>query len=499
MSGAGIHHVKEKGNPKKLFIAACLLTALGGSLFAPGIQATSAGKGVEPTREQRLAWWREARFGMMITWGLYAVPAGVWKNKTHPNNYAEWIMFDEKIPVKEYERLAGEFNPVKFDARAWAALAKRAGMRYVIPLAKHHDGFSMYRSALTDFDIFDATPFKRDFIGELAEACRAAGLKYGCYYSVDRDWRRPTGPGNRFKQTNTWDFPNSTREDFDIYFRDFAKPQVEELLKQYRPDILWFDGIGMKSDSQLEELVRTIRTLGPDCIINSRIKTFINPLPDPFRYCDYISLGDNEIADKSPGFDWENPGTLNSTYAYSRNDNNWIEPREIVFRLVDIVSKGGNYLLNVGPTAEGLIPQPSIDRLLEVGTWMETNGEAIYGTSPWIIYGQGPLFEQEAAKARGKGSAAAGVLDAGVGQTPVEIRFTAKNRSVYAICLAWPDRDISVGALGRKDAGGVEIAAVSMLGSNEKVRWHQTVEGLSLSVPKNRPCRHAVVYKIELR
>jgi alpha-L-fucosidase len=485
---------------KKLIIAACLTIVWIGSAFSPAsVSALPQGPG--PTREQRIAWWREARFGMMISWGLYAVPAGTWKNKTHPDNYAEWIMFDEKIPVKEYERLAGEFNPVKFDARAWAALAKKAGMRYVIPLAKHHDGFSMYKSALTDFDIVDATPFKRDFIGELAEACRAAGLKYGCYYSVDRDWRRPQGPGNRFKQTNTWDFPTSTREDFDRYFRDFARPQVEELLTQYKPDVLWFDGIGMKSDSQLEELVRTIRTLAPGCLINSRIKTFINPLPDPYTFCDYISMGDNEIADKAPGFEWENPGTLNSTYGYNRTDNHWIEPQEVVFRLCDIVSKGGNYLLNVGPTAEGLIPQASVERLLEVGKWLETNGEAIYGTSAWKVYGQGPLFEKEAAKARGKaGTAAAGsVLNAGGGQTPMEIRFTAKNKSVYAICLAWPDRDVLVGALGRTDAGGGEIAAASMLGSKEKIRWRQTSEGLSLTVPKNKPCRYAFVCKIDLR
>jgi alpha-L-fucosidase len=484
---------------KKLIIAVCLLIGTCWCLFSQP-RSAAAKNDPEPAREQRLAWWREARFGMMITWGLYAVPAGVWKNKTHPDNYAEWIMFDEKIPVKEYERLAGEFNPVKFDARAWAALAKKAGMRYVIPLAKHHDGFSMYKSALTDFDIFDATPFKRDFIGELAEACRAAGLKYGCYYSVDRDWRRPTGPGNRFKQTNTWDFPNSTREDFDRYFQDFAKPQVEELLKQYRPDILWFDGIGMKSDSQLEELVRTIRTLGPDCIINSRIKTFINPLPDPYRYCDYISMGDNEIADKAPGFDWENPGTLNSTYGYNRNDNNWIDAREIIFRLVDIVSKGGNYLLNVGPTAEGLIPQPSVDRLMEVGTWMETNQDAIYGTSAWKVYGEGRLFDKEAAEAQGKvAKAEGGSLKAGEGRTSLDIRFTAKNKTVYAICLDWPERDVLVKALGRKEMGGGEIAAVSMLGSKEKVQWRQTGEGLSLTVPRDKPCRYAFVYRVDLR
>jgi len=485
---------------KKLFIVSCLLTGLCGHLFPQVLHASAARREPEPTREQRIQWWREARFGMFIHWGLYAIPAGVWKNSVHPQGYSEWIMFDEKIPVKEYALLAGKFNPAKFDAKAWVAIARKAGMKYIVLTAKHHDGFSMFKSDLTDFDIVDATPFKRDVTGELAEACREAGLKFGCYYSVDRDWRRPQGPGNEYKQANTWDFPSSQRKDFDKYFREFAKPQVEELLVNYRPDILWFDGIGMKSDSQLENLVRTIRKLGPDCLVNSRIKTCRFPFPNPFRYCDYISLGDNEIADHAPGFDWENPGTLNTSYGYNRNDNNWIDPKEIVFRLVDIVSKGGNYLLNVGPTSEGLIPQPSIDRLMEVGTWMETNQEAIYGTSAWKVYGEGPLFEKEAAKAQGKGTkAAGGTLNAGEGRTLLDIRFTAKNKTVYAICLAWPEKDILVRALGRKGMLGGEIAAVSILGSKEKVQWRQTDEGLSLTVPRDKPCRYAFVYKVDLR
>ena len=483
---------------KKLIIVACLAIGSGASGI-PLWPASALPQASGSTREDRLAWFREAKFGMMISWGLYAIPAGVWKGKSHPDNYAEWIMFDEKIPVAEYSRLAADFNPVKFDAGAWAALAKKAGMRYVIPLAKHHDGFSMYKSTLTDFDIVDATPFGRDVIGELAQACRAAGLKFGCYYSVDRDWHRPTGQGNEYKQTNTWDFPTSTRADFDAYFRDFAKPQVGELLVQYRPDVLWFDGIGFKSDGQLEDLVRTIRTLQPTCLINSRIKTFRNPYPDPYRYCDYISMGDNEIADKAPGFEWENPGTLNSTYGYSRDDNHWIDSKEIVFRLVDIVSKGGNYLLNVGPSAEGLIPQPSVDRLLDVGGWLATNGEAIYGTSGWKVYGEGPLFEWEAERAKSRGvKPAAGTRRARPVRTSSDIRFTAKAKSVYAICLGWPERDILVKALTMKSGGGERIAGVSMLGAKEKIQWRQTGDGLALSVPKSRPGSYAFVYKIDL-
>ena len=484
---------------KSLIAAACLALGWSGGVFTP-VPTASVVQDSGPARERRLAWFREAKFGMMISWGLYAIPAGVWKGKSHPDNYAEWIMFDEKIPVAEYARLAAEFNPVKFDAPAWAALARKAGMRYVIPLAKHHDGFSMFESSLTDFDVVDATPFKRDVIGELARASRAAGLKFGCYYSVDRDWRRPTGQGNEYKQTNTWDFPASTRADFDAYFRDFAKPQVEELLVRYRPDVLWFDGIGFKSDSQLEDLVRTIRTLQPGCLINSRIKTFRNPSPDPYRYCDYISMGDNEIADRAPGFEWENPGTLNSTYGYSRIDDRWIDTEEIVFRLVDIVSKGGNYLLNVGPTAEGLIPQPSVDRLLEVGAWLETNGEAVYGTKSWRVYGEGPLFDWESERAKNRAvQPAAGARKARPARTARDVRFTAKNKTVYAICLDRPERDVLVKALGLNSRAGERVAAVSMLGSMDRIEWRQAEEGLSLSVPKNPPGRYSVVYKVDLK
>ena len=463
--------------------------------------ATPSVSGAGRTREERIKWWREGRFGMLVCWGLYAIPAGVWKDKVHSTGYSEWIMFDEKIPAKEYEQLAGKFNPVKFDAKVWTAIAKQAGMKYLVFTTKTHDGFSMFKSALTPFNIVDATPFKRDVTRELADACRDSGLRFGCYYSIDRDWYRPQGPGNRYQQNNLWDYPDSKQEDFDRYFATFAKPQVEELLTQYQPDVLWFDEIDMKSDAQVEDLYQTIRKLRPDCVINSRIKTCVFPTRIPPPYCDYITSGDNEILDKAPGFEWENPGTLNTSYGYSQNDHHWVDAPEVVFRLVDIVSKGGNYLLNVGPTAEGLIPQASVDRLMEVGAWMETNQEAIYGTMPWRVYGEGPLFEKAVARAarRGKRPDPGGATNASVKQGPVDIRFTAKGDSVYAICLTWPEKDLLVRALGSKAAVRQAVTAVSMLGSKEAIQWRQTDDGLSLSVPRERPGRHAFVYRIETK
>jgi alpha-L-fucosidase len=418
------------------------------------------------TREQRIRWWREARFGMFIYWGLYSIPAGVWKDKTNAAGYSEWIMFGEKIPAKEYERLAGRFNPVKFDAKAWTAIAKKAGMKYMILTTKHHDGFSMFKSRLTSYNIVDATPFKRDVTRELADACHDAGLRFGSYYSIDRDWYRPQGPGNDYKQNNVWDYPDSKRQDFDRYFATFALPQVEELLTNYRPDLLWFDEIDMKSDAQVEELYQTIRKLRPACIVNSRIKTCNFPAQIPPPHCDYITSGDNEILDKAPGFEWENPGSMNTSYGYNQNDHNWVDAKEIVFRLVDIVSKGGNYLLNVGPTSEGLIPQPSIDRLMEVGAWLETNGEAIYGISPWKIFHDGPPSEREGAEDKKESTG-----------SPVDIRFTAKGDSIYALCLAWPDKEVLVRALGKKGVPGRTIAVVRMLGATDEVKWRHTDDG----------------------
>ena len=486
---------------KKFIAVIWLVVGTCGHLSSRSALIPDASNVPEAGREKRIQWWREAKFGMFITWGLYAIPAGVWKGHVHPDDYSEWIMYDEKIPAGEYARLAGRFDPVKFDAKAWAAIAASAGMKYVVLTAKHHDGFSMFKTALTDFNIVDATPFKRDVTGELAQACREAGLKFGCYYSDDRDWHRPQGPGNKYKQTNTWDFPTSKAKDFDAYFSGFAKPQVVELLTEYRPDILWFDGIGMKSDAQFEDLFQTIRKLRPDCLINSRIKTVLPMLPDPFRYCDYLTFGDNEILKTAPGTDWENPGTMNTSYGYSRNDTAWISAREIVARLIDIVSKGGNYLLNVGPTAEGLIPRPSIDRLVEVGTWLRTNGEAIYGTSPWRVYGEGPGFDREVAgAARGEREAP---LDAaketGAAPAAFDIRFTAKPKTVYALCLTWPEQSILIRALGRTAMPGEDIADARLLGWEEDFHWRQTDGGLELSVPKEMPFRNALVYRIDFR
>jgi alpha-L-fucosidase len=419
----------------------------------------------EEARVERLGWWREARFGMFIHWGLYAIPGGTWKDTVRKRGYSEWIMYSEKIPREEYAQLAKKFNPDQFDPDEWAAIAKSAGMKYVVITAKHHDGFSIFDSQVTDYDVMDATPYKRDIIKELEEACHRAGLHFGIYYSVDRDWYRPTGPGGeRYKQTNTWDFPDSTDEDFDTYFEEIAVPQVKELITQYDIDLIWFDAIEMKSPDQIETLYNAIRELSPDTIINSRIWSPRFPKEIPPPYCDYISSGDNEILENAIDFDWENPGSMNTSYGYNPNDHNWVETGEIIRRLADIVSKGGNYLLNVGPSAEGLIPQPCIERFAQVGKWMKVNGEAIYGASAWQA-----THEDEG------------------------VYYTSKGKTIYAICTKEPEGEILLSAFRQKN---LNIDSVSILGSDQPVTWEESAEGLKLSLPAQAPNPHAVVYRI---
>ena len=300
-----------------------------------------------PTAEERIKWWRDAHFGMFIHWGLYSIPAGEWKGEKG-GGYSEWLMHKKKIPVKEYEQLAKQFNPVKFNADEWVRLAKRAGMKYIVTTAKHHDGFAMYHSKVNPYNIVDATPFKRDQIKELAEACRKEGIKFGCYYSIDRDWHHPDAFCANQGEGNTWDYPDDSKK----------------------------DGVGTKTAEQNEEIIAMVRELQPYCLINSRLGDW-----KTFKWGDYRSMDDNRVADKLLPYGWENPGTINKTYGYSKNDQKWKSTKTLIRMLVDIVSKGGNYLLNVGPTAEGVIPQPSVERLRAMGKWLDKNGESIYGTS----------------------------------------------------------------------------------------------------------------------
>lgn len=328
-------------------------------------------------QQKRIAWWKDAKFGMFIHWGLYSQLGGEWKGGYYPG-IGEWIMFKARIPLAEYEGVARQFNPVKFDADAWAQLAQEAGMKYVILTAKHHDGFAMFGSKADPFNIVDATPFKRDPVKELAAACAKRGLKFGVYYSQAQDWSAPGGAIWKGAHENgpVWEVEQwdpKQHGNFDTYFETKALPQVRELLSNYGPiGVIWFDTpLGVMNAERAERLEKTVRALQPDTLISGRISREFQS--------DYDSAGDNEIPDLSRPGAWETPATLNHTWGFKKHDNHWKTPANVVFKLVDIVSKGGNYLLNIGPDGQGVIPQPSVEVLEAVGHWMKVNGEAIYG------------------------------------------------------------------------------------------------------------------------
>jgi alpha-L-fucosidase len=281
-------------------------------------------------------------------------------------------MLRARVPVAEYERLASQFNPLKFDADAWAQLAADAGAKYLVITSKHHDGFCMFHSKLTNYNIVDATPFGRDPMTELSKACEKRGLRFCFYYSQTQDWHHPNGDGN------DWDFDES-KKDFSNYVETYVKPQVKELLTNYGPiGLIWFDTPKRMTPGQSRELVDLVHQLQPECLVNGRIGNSLG---------DYAESRDNVIPSEALQIDWEVPATINDTWGFKSDDHNWKSPAELVRKLVDTASKDGNYLLNVGPTAEGVIPQPSVERMRALGEWLRRNGEAVYGTRAGPLQG----------------------------------------------------------------------------------------------------------------
>lgn len=321
-------------------------------------------------QDKRMEWWRDARFGLFVHWGLYAVPAGEWKGEKIPG-ISEWIMLRAKIPVSEYEKLAKDFNPVKYDAEEWVKMAKDAGMKYIVITSKHHDGFAMFHSKASKYNIVDATPFDRDPLTELAEACDKHGLRLGFYYSQAQDWHEPGGTYAGINRGEPhWD-PNLEREPLMNYIEDKALPQVKEILENYGGlDILWWDTpIGMTEEAA--EILQAEADKYPDMLTNNRL---YGPWPGDF------STPEQHVPPTGLDYDWEVCMTMNTSWGYKHYDDNWKSTETLIRMLTDIASKGGNLLLNVGPTAEGLIPEPSVVRLKEIGDWMEVNGESIYDT-----------------------------------------------------------------------------------------------------------------------
>ena len=338
-------------------------------------------------QDERMAWWREARFGLFIHWGLYAIPAGEWKGEQIPG-ISEWIMARALIPVKKYEKLAEQFNPVKYNAEEWVLLAKNAGMKYIVITSKHHDGFAMFHSKTSKYNIMDATPFGRDPLKELAEACEKHDMRLGFYYSQAQDWHEPGGTYWNIEDGEPhWD-KDLEREPLMNYIEGKAVPQVKEILENYGGlDILWWDTPrGMTEEAA--QVLQAVADDYPDMLVNNRL---YRPWPGDF------TTPEQHVPPTGLDYDWEVCMTMNTSWGYKHYDNEWKSSETLIRMLVDIASKGGNLLLNVGPTAEGLIPQPSVDRLKEIGKWMAVNSEAIYGTgaSPFFILPWGRCTKKE--------------------------------------------------------------------------------------------------------
>ena len=398
--------------------------------------------------EAKMGWWRDARFGMFIHWGIYAVPAGEW-NDRRIGGSSEWILKDASIPIADYQALAAQFNPQRFDADQWVAIAKNAGMKYIIITAKHHDGFAMFRSAAHPFNIYDATPFKRDPLAELAAACRKAGMKFGFYYSHDQDWTAPGGA----VIGKTWD--KAQEGDFEDYLRTKSIPQFKELLNNYQPapDVIWFDTPTTEMTPELaRQFIDLIKPAHPNLIWNERLGGgFKGNYRTPENH---IPADGMKGRDGQPE-DWEVCMTMNGAWGFKKHDHRWKSPETLVRNLTDIASKGGNFLLNVGPTAEGLIPAPSVERLAEVGRWLSVNGESIYGTTA------APFKKQ-----------------------PAWGRITRKDRTLYLHVFDWP-KDGKLTLLVTNTATSARLLAAPAA----RLTTVATEHGLEITLPAAAPDR----------
>lgn len=409
---------------------------------------------------KRMQWWTDDTFGMFIHWGLYAVPAGEYNGK---GGGAEWIMETHKIPTAEYEKFAGQFNPQKFNAKEWVQIAKSAGAKYIVITSKHHDGFSIWDSKVTKYDIMDATPFKRDILKELSEACKAAGIQFCLYHSI-MDWHQPDAKSK--------DYPHQSAEnpDFNKYRETYLKPQLAELIKKYDPAVLWFDGewIPEWTEQQGKDLYNYLRNIKPSLIINNRVGKARGGMEGMNKYenaAGDFGTPEQEILKGTSQEYWESCMTLNGNWGYVKNDNNWKSAQLLIDNLVDIAAKGGNYLLNVGPTAEGQIPDQSIERLAEMGKWLAVNKEAIYATNGIANYKEGD-----------------------------HVKFTQSKdgKITYALFNKYKNNELSLTSIQPKTG-----SKIYMLGVSKPLSWTKNGDSITIKLPEELPGKYTWTLKIQ--
>lgn len=413
-------------------------------------------------RDARMAWWDQARFGMFIHWGLYSEAAGYWDGK--PVGFmGEWIMNTDKIPVADYKKLAAHFDPTKFNADAWVSMAKAAGVKYIVITAKHHEGFAMFKSDANKFNIVDATPFKRDPLKELAVACHKQGIKLGFYYSQDQDWTAPGGAARH----GHWD--KAQDGDFAEYVHMKVIPQLKELLSNYQsedaPVEIWFDTPMKDMTPELGGEIVALLNKYPNLLWNNRLGG---------GYTGDFETPEQHIPPQGyPGEHWETCMTINGTWGFKSDDTNFKSTEKLLRNLIDISSKGGNYLLNVGPDATGVIPQPEQERMLAIGKWLKVNGEAIYGSHP------GPFSKEHGAYSAtekdNKGKPA---------WVPVwDWRATAKPGKVFVSIFQWPGEKFTLPAM---DA---PVTKAYMLADRKHraLKVSQNGDGVTVELPATAP------------
>lgn len=431
-------------------------------------------------KDERMKWWREARFGMFIHWGVYAQLAGVYNGHEQARGGAEWIMNRMKIPVATYQEYAKQFNPVKFDADEWVRTAAAAGMKYIIITAKHHDGFAMFQSGASKWNIADATPYGKDVLKPLSEACKKYGIKLGFYYSQAQDWNNPGGSAARKEMREGWPNPDSALIDaytkehhghwdpnqekatFAEYIDRVSVPQVKELLSNYGDiAVLWWDTPTNMTDEAARKLQEVLK-LQPNIITNDRLKrpNFPGDTKTPEQ-----KIPTREELD---GKDWETCMTMNGTWGYRASDNNWKSTETLIRNLCDIASKGGNYLLNVGPKPDGTFPEQSTERLKEIGNWMKVNSEAIYATKAGPI---APVAWGRCTKKETKGKT-----------------------TLYLSVFDWPqDGKLLVPGVKSK------IISAKLLANNKSLKTTKTADGIMITVPAAAPDAIASVIKLEVK
>lgn len=429
---------------------------------------------------ERLEWWHEAKFGMFINWGVHSLYGGIYKGHEQARGGAEWIMNRCKIPVTEYREMAKLFNPDKYDPEAWVKMAEDAGMKYLVVCMKHHDGFALFDSKASDWDVIDASPCGKDLLKPLAIACKKHDIKLGIYYSQANDWVNPGGTAARRLMKEGWPNPDSTKIDnytkehdghwdllqetatFDEYVDRVAVPQVRELLTNYGEiSILWWDYATQMKSYEGAQKLHDLLALQPNIITNDRLHPeFAGDTKTPEQ-----AIPDRDAVE---GENWETCMTMNNSWGYRISDNHWKSAETLIRNLVKIVARGGNYLLNIGPKPDGSFPEESIQRLKEIGQWMDINSEAIYSTqaSPLEALPWGECTYKE-----------------------------WKSRSIlYLFVFDWPkDGKLIIPGLKNK------IASATMLATGEKLKTISEADKLNILVPAATPDNLASVIKLEIK